>query len=300
MFARLSAGLQKLRQRAYTLTGNLDRRLSGVPGVLWDAIRPMLGARTGLSAAAIAYFALLSIFPVTLLSIAIASYSLGPSGNIAAVIQQLEFLAPTLGDLMGENVAGIIRVRGPVSIAAGVALLWSASSFFRSLGGILHDIWQAQYIRPIWQRYGIAMTLILLLAGPALVAGLAAGSFVASLSSYLPERFHYMALGLTTGLAVLLDIASFWVLYMAMPHGRGSPRDLLLGATGAGLLWEGAKHGFVAFVGTYMSRTNLVYGSVASIIAFLTWAYLSGMILLFGAYLSVSIHRYRIRRERAR
>jgi uncharacterized BrkB/YihY/UPF0761 family membrane protein len=47
------------------------------------------------------------------------------------------------------------------------------------------------------------------------------------------------------------------------------------GAIGAGVLWELAKKTFF-FVTTYLSTSNLVYGSVAAIIAFLSWAYLSG------------------------
>jgi uncharacterized BrkB/YihY/UPF0761 family membrane protein len=39
--------------------------------------------------------------------------------------------------------------------------------------------------------------------------------------------------------------------------------------------------------------SNLVYGSVAAIIAFLTWAYLSGLIFLFGAFLSVAYFQHK-------
>jgi len=45
------------------------------------------------------------------------------------------------------------------------------------------------------------------------------------------------------------------------------------------------------FVSTYISISNLVYGSVAAIIAFLVWAYVSGLIFLFGAFLSVSYYQ---------
>jgi membrane protein len=283
----------ELRQRA----AMLDERLYGAGNILLGAIRELLQFRTTLSAAAVAYFALLSVFPLTLLSIAIVSRSVGPAADAAAVIEQLEFLVPTLGDLMSENLDVLIRARGPVTAVALIALVWSASSFLRGLGGILHEIWQAEYIRPFWQRNGMAVTLILLLVGPLLIVGLAAGSVLASLSHLLPERLHFLASGLSTLLAMVLDIAMFWLLYTTMPHGRGSWRELLVGAVGAGLLWEAAKRGFVAFVGTYMLRTNLVYGSVASIIAFLTWAYLSGLILLFGAYVSMGLHRSRISRE---
>ena len=71
-----------------------------------------------------------------------------------------------------------------------------------------------------------------------------------------------------------------------LPHGASSWREILPGAIGAGLFWELAKKAFLLFISTYISATNLVYGSLAAIIAFLTWAYLSGIIFLFGAYLA--------------
>jgi uncharacterized BrkB/YihY/UPF0761 family membrane protein len=65
---------------------------------------------------------------------------------------------------------------------------------------------------------------------------------------------------------------------------------------GAGLLWELAKKAFLIFVSTYVSISNLVYGSVAGMIAFMVWAYLSGLIFLFGAYLSISYYRHKQRK----
>jgi uncharacterized BrkB/YihY/UPF0761 family membrane protein len=67
-------------------------------------------------------------------------------------------------------------------------------------------------------------------------------------------------------------------------RARGSVTIVAL----VGLVWELAKKAFLFFISTYLSVSNLVYGSVAAIIAFLAWAYLSGLIFLFGAYLSVS------------
>jgi membrane protein len=68
---------------------------------------------------------------------------------------------------------------------------------------------------------------------------------------------------------------------------------------GAGLFWELAKRAFVYFVSTYISVSNLVYGSVAAIVAVLTWAYLSGLIFLFGAHLSVAYCQHRKKQEAA-
>ena len=83
------------------------------------------------------------------------------------------------------------------------------------------------------------------------------------------------------------------VLYLMLPHAASSWREILPGAIAAGLLWELAKRAFLFFISTYISISNLVYGSVAAIIAILTWAYLSSLILLFGAYLSVSYFQKR-------
>lgn len=77
------------------------------------------------------------------------------------------------------------------------------------------------------------------------------------------------------------------VLYLILPHGNSTWRNILPGAIGAGLLWELAKKAFLLFIATYISASNLVYGSVAAIVAFLTWAFLSGHIFLFGTYLNL-------------
>jgi len=55
----------------------------------------------------------------------------------------------------------------------------------------------------------------------------------------------------------------------------------------------------LVFVSTYISISNLVYGSVAAMLAFLAWAYLSALIFLFGAYLSVSYFRLRQQQREA-
>jgi membrane protein len=93
------------------------------------------------------------------------------------------------------------------------------------------------------------------------------------------------------GLVLLLDVVLFMLLYLMLPRGDATWREILPGAITAGFLWELAKSAFLFFVSTYILASNLVYGSVAAVIAFLTWAYLSGLIFLFGAYLNVAYYR---------
>ena len=122
---------------------------------------------------------------------------------------------------------------------------------------------------------------------------------IANLRTWLPDQIIPIGGGISLALAILLDIALFMVLYMLLPHGASTWREILPGAIGAGFLWELAKKAFLFFVSTYISVSNLVYGSVAAIIAFLAWAYLSGLIFLFGAYLSVSYYRLKQQQREA-
>jgi membrane protein len=137
----------------------------------------------------------------------------------------------------------------------------------------------------------LAILFVLTFVGPALFLASFAGSLMANLRTWLPAQSIPIGNGISFVMAILLDVALFMVLYIMLPHGASTWRELLPGAIGAGLLWELAKKAFLFFVTSYISVSNLVYGSVAAIFAFLVWAYLSGIIFLFGAYLSFSYYQ---------
>ncbi len=269
---------------------NVNRINELTRGWLWmltDATRETLKPKTVITAAAIAYFALFSIFPITLLSIAVASFSLGPSMDRQIIIQRLEFIAPAMGQLLGQNIDEIIEARGPVTGIALVGLIWSASTVFYTFTHTLNQIWGTKRRRSVWKRRGLAILFVLIFVGPALFLASFAGSMIAHLRAFLPDSIISLVGGGSAVLAVLLDVALFMALYMMLPRGASTWHEILPGAIAAGFLWELAKKAFLAFISAYISLSNLVYGSVTAIIAFLAWAYLSGLIFHFGAYLSV-------------
>jgi membrane protein len=270
----------------------LNERTHGWLGMLAGAARQALKPDSSITAAAIAYFAIFSLFPLTLLSVAIASVSLGSLVDQHLIVQRLEFIAPAMGQLLGENIDEVIRARGPVTIVALVGLIWSASTILYVLTGTLNDIWGIERSRPVWKRRGQAMLLILVFVGPILLLASLGGSMISNLLTWLPGQVTQIVGAASWVLAILLDVALFMVLYLMLPHAASGWREILPGAMGAGLLWELAKKAFLFFVSTYISVSNLVYGSVAAVVAVMSWAYLSGLIFLFGAYLSVSYSRH--------
>jgi membrane protein len=290
---RIVKYIAEIKQQVHRSANAVNERTGGWLGILASAANETLKPEAEIIAAAIAYFALFSLFPITLLSISIASFSLGPAMDQQFIIQRLEFIAPNLSQLLGQNIDEIIKARGPVTGVALIGLIWSASTVFYTFNHTLNEIWGVKQRRAVWKRRGVAILFVLTSVGPVLFLASFAGSMISYLSTFLPASIISMGNGFSLALAILLDIALFMVLYIMLPHGASTWREVLPGALAAGLLWEIAKKAFLAFVSAYVSASNLVYGSVAAIIAFLAWAYLSGLIFLFGAYLSVSYFQFK-------
>jgi membrane protein len=217
--------------------------------------------------------------------------------NRQLIIQRLEFIAPSLGQLFGKNIDEIIDARGPVTSIALLGLIWSASTVFYTFTHTLNEIWGIKQRRAFWKRRGLAILFVLLFVGPALLLASFASSLIAHLRVLLPDPIIWIEGSASLALAIFLDVALFMLLYMMLPHDSSSWREILPGAIMAGFLWELAKKAFLSFVATYISVSNLVYGSVTAIIAFLVWAYLSSLIFLFGAYLSVFYFRLKQRQK---
>jgi membrane protein len=74
-----------------------------------------------------------------------------------------------------------------------------------------------------------------------------------------------------------------------VPNGRVTLRDTLPSAVAAGLMWETAKYIFAGSLQYF--HYDQIYGSVGAVVAVLTWSYVSSLILMFGAQLSVVLHQ---------
>lgn len=288
---------QTLKRGSLSVQQFDERRTHGWLGLLAGAARQTMKPDSVISAAAIAYFAVFSLFPLTLLSIAVASFSLGSSMDQHLIIQRLEYIAPALGQLLGGNIDEIIKVRGPLSIVASLSLIWSASTAFYVLTGTLNVIWGVGRGHRVWKRRGLSILIVLGFVGPILFLASFVDTFIANLLTRMPEQLIQIVSWASIIMAVLLDIALFMVVYMILPHAEIGWRQILPGAIAAGLLWELAKKIFLSFISIFISVLNLIYGSVAAIVAVLTWAYLSGLIFLFGAYLNVAYNQLKKQRQ---
>ncbi|MFQ5400309.1 MAG: YihY/virulence factor BrkB family protein [Anaerolineae bacterium] len=255
--------------------------------LLLKAARAAMEHEASLTAASIGYYTLFSLFPLTLLTVALASLWLDPLLAEGEIITQLEFAAPALGNLLGDNIEQIVRTRGPVSGLASLTLLWSASNIFNVLTRTMDSIWGVSEQRSAWRHRGLAILMALVISSLMLMALFTEGTVLTILNSLLPENYQQFRSFTDPFWTASLSVLLFAMLYHFLPHIDTTWREVLPGAICAGLLWELAKRAFMSFIAAYLSRSNLVYGSMATITAFLTWTYLSSRIFLFGAHLNV-------------
>jgi membrane protein len=141
---------------------------------------------------------------------------------------------------------------------------------------------------------------MLLLAGVLLVVGL----LLVSAVNVVQARWFAGVLELTPGLLSLQSVFVKWattliftlvvgLVFYFVPNAQVRFRDVWVGAVLTGLLWHAAFAGFSFYVRD--SRLS-VHGSVAAVVAFLFWIYVSAVILLYGVEVTAANARLRRRR----
>jgi YihY family inner membrane protein len=279
----------RLRKRAGRIYTSADRKLGGWLSLLQAAGREFQSDDGSTMAAAIAYYALFSFFPVVLLMITVSSSFFSSATAQQEVIVWVERYMPASGNLVSANIGQILRARGTVSLLAILSLLWSGSGVFSALDRAVNRAWGVTELRPFWRQKLLAFSMIVG-AGGLLFVSIVSTTFFSVIRRLRLPLTGLQLLGkwliffnlFSTLLPVTLTILIFLLLYKILPNTTVRWSDVWLGALLTGLGWELAKYLFTWYLANFASY-NLVYGSVALIIAFLAWSYYTGLILILGA-----------------
>ena len=254
---------------------------------IWSqALKKTFKIDTTLAAAGIAFFALLSLFPFILLIVAVSSIWFEPLWVESKLVLQLEFMIPGLSELLGKNFEHIVMARSSVSKLASLVLIWSGSTLFSIMARALDSVWGSREVRTGWRYRGMSLLFVIALSIVVLPAIFVATTVVPIIDHFTPNFVSQAYSVITPFVSILISSVLFGLLYRFVPHNRPTWKEVRLGAVTCGILWELAKRGFLLYTANYLSTSNLVYGSFSTIIAFLFWVYLSGVIFFFGAQLS--------------
>ncbi len=248
-------------------------------------------------AAAIAYSALFSIFPLLLAIVAAAGLVVNEIDVRRAIAETLShYLPPATAEFVDRNIAETIRLRGTFGALAIVGLIWSATAVAATLRNALNRLLRAPRRRSFLLGKLLDLGLILM-AGAFILLSLFTSAVLQLLAAFPGLARAIASVGgtplarLASALVPLgLSSLTFLVIYRYLPNVKLPWPRTVAGAVTAGVLFEGIKHAFFWYLQTF-ARYQLVYGSLTGIIVFLVWMYLSAAILLFGAELAVQIDR---------
>jgi membrane protein len=267
------------------------------------ASRDVLVDKGFTNAAAIAYYAIISMFPLLLLLIGIVGFLLKDESAERIVDLAWLYLPPRSLELIRENIHSIIQSRDSLSVLSAIGLLWSASLMFDAINEAVNTAWGVRAPERYFLSKLKSMLMMTVLLCVALASVLLAthGALFARLGALLlrisPWEWvwsigHAVWSVLGRLASLTLTIGVLGVLYLYLPRLRVGWKDVLLGAVCAGVCWEVSKHAFIWYV-TRVTDYTKVYGSIAAVLVLLIWVHLSALIVIWGAELSSEYSRFR-------
>lgn len=282
----------------------LNKRLGGSLGVLRHAFNNFNLVHAAEASASLAYYGLFSIFPLLLAVVSIGSIFL--EGELVKV-ELLEIITqwiPVSADAVNSQVTTVLNLRGPVTVVAIISLLWSGSNVFEK---VIVNVNRAfpQGSRPgFFKSRGMALLIIvvmILLFGTSLLISTVVEIFPAA-ENALFGKLISSARAWVEVLQIaplVLKFFLFLAVYSWIPQSASILfKARLIGALVTAVLWELSSRLLGWAISSGFTNYEIIYGSLASIMALMFWLYLSSYILFFGAHLvhavDTHIKRYMI------
>jgi YihY family inner membrane protein len=243
-----------------------------------------------LLAGAVAYYALLSIVPLLILTVIALSQLIDQRELLATIGRYLEWLVPSQSRPIVNELANFLEKRQGVGW-----LLLATMVFFSSLAfTVLENAMSVIFLHRVVARKRrfifsvlIPYAYILSLGAGLLLVTLVAGSLQAVGKENVELFGREWSLSGFSGLLLYLlgfvgEVFVLTSVYLVMPAGRLAWRHALIGGITAAVLWEITRHLLVWYFAT-LSQVNIVYGSLTTAIVVLLSLELAATLLLFGA-----------------
>ena len=243
-----------------------------------------------LLAGAVAYYALLSIVPLLILSVIALAHVIPEHELLATIGRYLAWLVPSQSNAVVAELRGFLDHRDIVSWVLLLTMLFFSSLAFAVLENALSVIFVHRIVdrRRSWLvKLLLPYIYIACLAVGLLLVTLVAGA-LENLGEYSVTLFgRQFPLGRFSGVLLYLlglfgEVVLLTSIYVVMPAGRLDVRHALLGAVSAVLLWEITRHVLVWYFAT-LSQVGVVYGSMTTTIVVLLSLELGATLVLLGA-----------------
>jgi len=266
----------------------------------WRGLVRLINSNDLTHSAAIAYYALLSLFPFLLLVISMLGSITADEGDRLAVLTFVFRYFPTQFEFVNTQLDAFRQTRVQLGLAGGLALIWASLGVFGAVTSAVNDAWGVEKQRS-FLRHRMVSFLMLVAGGGVMILGLLFVGAVqvaqASWFGVMLTRFRWLealqTLTFTYSATILLILAVGLVFYF-IPNAKTRFRDVWVGAVLTGILWRIAFDGFSWYIGR--SGLTFIHGSIAAVVVFLLWIYVSSVILMYGVEFTAAYARMRRRR----
>lgn len=264
----------------------------------WQVVKAFRANQGILLAGAVAYYALLSIVPLLILTVIVLSQVVDTNELLGTIGRYLEYVVPgqskaIVGELStflahSANVGWIVFATMIVFSALAFTVLENAMSVI-----FVHRVVEKK--RRFFLSVLIAYGYILSLGVGLLLVTLVSGALQTVGKEHVDLFGRSWSLsGLSGTLLYLLGFAGevfvLTSIYLVMPVGRIDLRTALIGGVTAAVLWEITRHVLVWYFAT-LSQVNAIYGSLTTAIVGLLSLELAATLLLFGAQVMAEFER---------
>jgi membrane protein len=203
----------------------------------------------------------------------------GGSRGGRALVVLLGELIPFGQDALLESVRSFSRMARGLEIASLLLIVWGSSGIFIPVEMALNRAWGGRANRSFWKSRGLAF-LMTVSGGVVVLASIA---LTVSVRSY-GRQWPVLAASIAKTTAFLLTYALFFLVYRVIPEVRVSTLVAAKASVWSAVTWEAAKYGFVI----KLAQMNLraFYGPLAFAVSLVLWAYVTSLVLVFGALMS--------------
>ncbi len=247
-------------------------------------------------AAAIAYYALLSLFPFLMLLLSVLGSLTADQSDRDAVIRFVFRYFPRQFEFIARQIDAFRAQTLQLGIGGLVALTWASLGVFNAISSAVNHAWGVERRRS-FLKHRLVSFVMMLSAGAFFVVAL----FILSLAHVadtlwfwrLVERspwLMWMQSVIVRYAATTLLIGCVALVFYFIPNTRIRFRDVWPGAIVTGLLWEGALNAF-SWYARDLASWNLVHGSIAAVVIFLLWIYVCAVVLLYGVEMTAAYAR---------
>lgn len=296
IFAGLVRRFNGARDTLRSLYLKLNKATGGSLGIIRHTFTNFTMMRGPEAAASLSYYALFSIFPALLAIVSIGSIFLEQEVVREKLLDSIIQFIPVSAAFINNLISGVLDKRGAFTIVAILSLVWSGSNVFDKIIVNVNRAFPKGRNPGFLQSRAMALVIILVLV-VLFIGSLMVDAFKGFFDI---EKIHFGNIFLTQTvlyewanwlLPLVIKFLLFLAIYGWIPRNKNIRfRAKLVGALVAAGLWDLATRALTGALSNGFANYELIYGSLSSIIALMTWLYLSGYIVFWGAHLTHAVN----------